>query len=486
MDNFESKSTIKFSSEYMYKSATDIQNLFLSEYMKHATELQIKVYLYGAFLISNTSEATTSEIAKGLGISNEEVLEGFMHWEELQVVKIRSQNPLFVEYLDLSSRVFRPKKFDPNKYADFNKELSLMITGRMINPNELVQYYNFMEGYGFSQEAFLLVVGYGVKRNGKNVPSKYIIQTAINLKNKNIKTYSQVEAEFNNYFMQSSVVSDLLSALKIKRKVEMEDMNTLAKWKNMGFSEDAILEAGKLMKGSKSMEKLDALLLELHGSKVFEKSEITKYQNHKNMLFELAIKINKAVAVYVEVLETEVDVYIRRWVDVLGFSEDALIYIAENSFLSGVRTLEGLADKVESFSKLGIITKEALLQYMAEFWQKEEKIKRMLKILGQERRPNGDDRNSYARFERLGFGADMIEFASQKAVGTYRPLPYIHSILKNWQKGGITTIEEAKTAPAMQYGGGGGSSKPQEIISRNYTNEEIASAFSALETLDEF
>ncbi len=480
MENSEYTSSITFSSEYMFKSATDVQNLFLSEYMKHASELQLKVYLYGAFLISNTVECKIEGIAKGLGITEADVRESFMHWEELGVVKIRSQSPFLVEYLDLSSRVFRPKKFDPNKYADFNKELSLLITGRMIIPGELVEYYNFMEGHGFSQEAFLLVVGYGVKRNGKNVSSKYILQTAINLKNKNIKTYSQVEAEFNNYFLQSSVVSDLLSALKIRRKVEMEDMNTLAKWKNMGFSEEAILEAGKLLKGAKSMEKLDALLTELLASKIFEKSEITKYQNHKNMLYELAIKINKSIGVYMEVLETEVDVYVRKWVDVLGFSEDALIFIAENSFRSGVRTLEGLSDKIERFSKLGIITKEALHEYMADFSQKEEKIKRVLAILGIERRPNGYDRNSYTGFENLGFDTDMIEFASTKAVGTYRPLPYIHSILKNWKKQGITTVEEARTAQVVgNYSGK--TSKQPEIMSRNYTDEEIANAFAAIE-----
>ncbi len=491
MEFSENNSTIKFSSEYMYKSTTDVQNLFLSEYMKHASELQLKVYLYGGFLISNTSECTVLGIARGLGVSEEEVKAAFMHWEELQVVKIRSQSPFFVEYLDLSSRVFKPKKFDPRKYEDFNKELSLLLTGRMVTPGELVEYYNFMEGHGFSQEAFLLVVSYGVKRNGKNVSSKYIIQTAVNLKNKNIKTYHQVEREFNNYFMQSSVVSDLLSALKIKRKVEMEDMNYLLKWKNMGFSEEGILEAGKLLKGAKSMEKLDLLLSELLASKVFEKSEITKYQNHKNMLYELAIKINKSIGVFYEVLETEVDVYIRKWVDVLGMEESALVYIAENSFLSGVRTLDGLADKVEGFAKLGIITKEALLEYMAEFAQKENKIKRIIEILGLQRKPNAYDRNAYAGFEKLGFADDVIEFATEKAIGTYRPFPYIHSILKNWQRQGITSVAEAKNAANPTYnaanaGGNIGKNKSEEIISRNYTKEEIANAFSALETLDEF
>ncbi|MFI3166249.1 MAG: DnaD domain protein [Bacillota bacterium] len=488
METSENKSTIIFGAEYIYKSTTDVQNLFLSEYMKHASEVQLKVYLYGGFLISNTRECTVLGIAKGLGISEEEVKSAFMHWEEMQVVKIRSQSPFFVEYLDLSSRVFKPKKFDARKYEDFNKELTFIITGRMINPNELVEYYNFIEGYGFSQEAFLLVASYGVKMKGVNVPSKYIIQTAINLKNKNIKTYQQVEAEFNNYFMQSSVVSDLLTALKIKRKVDFEDMNYLAKWKNMGFSEEGILEAGKLLKGSKSMEKLDGLLCELLASKVFEKSEITKYQNHKNMLYELAIKINKSIGVFYEVLETEVDVYIRKWVDVLGIEEDALLYIAENSFLSGVRTLDGLSDKVESFAKLGIITKEALLEFMAEFAQKESKIKKVLEILGLERKPNAYDRTAYAGFEKLGFSDDIIEYSAEKAMGTYRPMPYMQSILKNWKKAGVSTLFEAKNAQAPNYASGGnaGNAKKEEIISRNYTKEEIANAFSALETLDEF
>ncbi len=487
MNYEESKANgvVKYSSEYVYTKSTDVQNLFLSEYMKNASEVQLKVYLYGVFLIGNTVECSIMGIAKGLSLEEEQVKGAFSYWEELGVVKIRSVSPFFVEYVDLAVRAFKPKKFDPRKYEDFNKELGILISGRMINPNELVEYYNFMEGHGFSQEAFMLIVSYGVKRNGRNVSSKYILQTAINLKNKNIKTYEQINAEFTNYFMQSSVVSDLLSAMKIKRKVEIEDMNLFFKWKTMGFSEEAILEAAKLQKGGKSMQKLDVLIAELLSSKVFEKAEITKYQNHKNMLFELAIKVNKAIGVFYEVLETEVDVYLRKWVDVWGFSEEALMFIAESSFLSGVRTLEGLDDKIEMFRKMGIITKDSLLEYMADFARKESRIKRLLEILGIQRKPNQYDRNSFAGFEKLGFGMDMIEFATEKAIGTYRPFPYILSILKSWKKQGVETVEEAKIAKSFQPQPVE-KTKKEEIYSRDYTKEEIRDAFASLESLDEF
>lgn len=490
MNDNTKPSVVKFSADYIYKKATGIQNIFLSEFLKNAPEIPLKVYLYGMFLISNTNETRVAEcsddvIAKNLGITKEEVATAFLYWEDLNAVKIRTRHPLFVEYLDLASQAFRPAKFDPRKYEDFNIQLSAMLTGRMINPGEYVEYYNFMEAYRFPQESFLQVVAYAIKRNGRNASSRFIMQTAINLKNKNIKEFSAVNAEFTNYFMQSSVASDLLSAMKIKRKVEMEDMQYLKKWKEMGYDESALVAAAKLLKGSKSMEKFDSVILELFSSKIFEEEEIVAYQKHKNMLYELAIKLNKAIGVYVEVLETVVDVYVRKWVDVYGFSDDALLYIAESSFLSGVRTLEGLSDKVDSFFKMGICTKQGLLLYMQEFIKTEEKIKKILDILGYVRRPNGYDRNCYNGFTKLGTSDELIEFSAEKAVGTHKPYPYMYSILKNWQKGGVLTRAEAEKIKLPQQNAVG-TAKKAEISAEFYTKEEIASAFSALENLQEF
>ena len=473
-------SIIKLSADCLLSRYTQINNLFVSEYMKKADDVQIKVYIYGLFLVSNGEEATAEKISKGLGLDDESVKKAYLYWDTFGVVKIRKQDPFFVEYLEISHRSFKPRKIDVAKYADFNKHIQLLISGRMMNPNEFIQYSNIMEGYGFSPEAFILIVNYAVKKNGKNVPAKYITETAINLSGRKILTYAQLDEYFTNYFLQSSSVSDVLEAMNSKRKVETSDYDMFEKWKEMGFSKEAILAGARTLKGKKSIEKLDKLMGELFSSKMFSKEEINKFQNHKNHLFEITIKINKAIAVYYEVLETVVEKYTKRWVDVLGFTENVLVQIAENCFMSGVRTLEGMNMKVEKFAKIGITNTEALAEYMYKFTVKENKIKKIMDLLGFSRKINNFDRENFDNFEKLGMSFDLILFASEKAVGTHSPFPYIYATLKNWKRGDVTTVEEAKKFVTMKVE----SKKADEIHTQEYSKEEIANAFSSLETFD--
>ena len=71
------------------------------------------------------------------------------------------------------------------------------------------------------------------------------------------------------------------------------------------------------------MAKLDEFLLHLYSTKSFSREEIAEYLDKKKAVYDLAIKINKALSVYVEVLDPVIDNYTSKWLS-YGFSEDAL------------------------------------------------------------------------------------------------------------------------------------------------------------------
>lgn len=110
-----------------------------------------------------------------------------------------------------------------------------------------------------------------------------------------------------------------------------------------------MLFAAKSMKRG-SMKKLDEFIGELYSRKVFSKQEIESYADTKKKLYELAVKINKALGVYYETLDAVVDNYTAPWT-AFGFDEESLLFIANYCFKKRKNTLENMDEIVKFFHK---------------------------------------------------------------------------------------------------------------------------------------
>ena len=454
--------TCSFSKDFSTSSFTNIESVFITEYLPIADGDSVKVYLYGLFLCQHPEkDASLSEMANHLKMSEQQVRECFLFWEEFGLLSIVSTEPFAVQYHPVRSfSSTKPRKYKAEKYSDFTKSLQALIPNRMISTNEYSEYFMLMETYFIKPEAMLMIVKYCTDRKGKDVSYRYISKVAKDFGNREINTIEKVEKELSSYIAQSGILEQILRALSLRRAPDIEDANLLKKWTGeLSFdSENIIFAASKLKKAS--MEKLDSFLLELYSMKSFSKQEIAEFLDKKKAVYDLAIKINKALSIYVEVLDTVVDTYTKKWLS-FGFEESALLFIASQCFKSGKNTLLDMDELIETLRNRGVITLSSVGDYFEQIKKTDEFISKLLLTVGLNRRPNPWDRENLNVWKSWNFSLDMILEAGKLASGKSSPIAYMNGILSNWKNNNVYSLENVQSIDNAN-------SDSQEAYNREY------------------
>ena len=434
--------TCSYSKEFSSSAFTDVENVFITEYLPISSGDAVKVYLYGLFLCQNPKyDASIEEIAKTLNLTEERILGCFEFWEEFGLVSILTKEPLNVQYLPISSLTYnKPKKIKTEKYSDFTKSIQALLPNRMISTGEYTEYFNVMETYGIKPEAMIMIVKYCTDRKGADIGYRYISKVAKDFGNRGIVTIDKVEKELSSYVMRTGVIERILKAMSLRRQPEIEDSALLKKWtQELNFEiENIIFVASKLKKGS--MAKLDEFLIELYSMKSFSKEEISGYIEQKSAVYELAIKINKALSIYVDVIDTVVENYTKKWLS-FGFEEQALLFIANRCFLSGKKELSDMDQVVENLRMRGFIDLTSVNDYFENIKKSDEFLSKMLLTAGINRRPTPWDRENLTMWKSWNFSDEMILESAKLSSGKSSPIAYMNAILSNWKNNGVFTLD---------------------------------------------
>lgn len=434
--------TCSFSKEFSSSSITNLENTFITEYLPNASGDAVKVYLYGLFLCQHPEkDQSLTEMASSLKMSEQTIYEMFAYWEEFDILTVVNKQPLTVQYQPLHALGgSKPRKYKAEKYSEFTKGIQALIPDRMISTNEYSEYFMIMETYSIKPDAMLMIVKYCIDLKGREVSYRYITKVAKDFGNRSLCTIEKVEKELSSYVARTAVLEQIFNALSLHRNVDIEDTNLLKKWtQELSFdTENIIFAASKLKKGS--MAKLDQFLLELYALKSFSKQEIAEYMDKKKAIYELAIKINKALSIYVEVLDTVVDTYTKKWLS-YGFDEQALLYIASTCFKSGKNTLQYMDELIEMLRSRGFITISSVGDYFEQLKLADEFIAKILLTVGLNRKPNPWDRDNLSMWKTWNFSDEMILEAAKLSAGKSSPTAYMNGILSNWKNNNIYTTD---------------------------------------------
>lgn len=439
--------TCSFSKEFSSASFTDVENTFITEYLPVASGDCVKVYLYGLFLCQNPQfDQSLNDIASALKMSTSLVMDCFTFWEEFGLLSVLSKEPYSVQYHPVRTAFSsKPRKFKAEKYTDFSKGLQSLLPDRMISTGEYSEYFNIMETYSIKPDAMLMIVKYCVDRKGTSISYRYVSTVAKDFGARGITTLEKVEQELSSYVAQTGVIEKILKALSLRRQPDIEDAKLLKKWtEELSFEvNNIIFAASKVKKGS--MEKLDQFLLELYSMKSFSKEEIADYMLKKQTVYELAIKINKALSIYVDVIDTVVDTYTKKWLS-FGFEEPALLFVASHCFKSGKNTLQDMDELIELLRNRGFISLSSVGDYFDSQKKTDDFITRILSTVGVNRRPNPWDRENLNVWKSWNFSDDMILEAAKLSAGKSSPVAYMNGILSNWKNNEIYNLEQTNVS----------------------------------------
>lgn len=474
----------RFSSSYIIDDKTVIDNVFINDHLPYAPDLCVKVYLMGLSKCGNAT-ATDNNIenfAKVLNVTVEEIENAFKYWQEEGLVQILSTRPIEIVYLPVKLNAKLLKKFNVDKYADFNHQLQEILAGRMINPSEYNVYYSFIEENHIEPEVLIMIVKYCVQykgNNARNVHYPYIMAIARNWLDEGVRTTEDVENKIQSLGVMNDKATLLLSALNTKRKVQLEDVQLLNKWLDeLDFDFNVIIYVAKRMSMKKRVEMqfLNTQLLKYYEMKLNSINEIEDYENEKQNLYDLAKAVVKNLGLYYEDLSKIIETYVLKWQQ-MGYTKEVLVEIADYSFKNSIRTLDGFDGVVQKLYKLGIVTTEALNEYLIELSVIDQKIIRILEILGLKRNVNSYDRNYYKTWtDDWGFNEDMLEYAGTLSAGKTNAVQYMNKVLSNWKQQNVYSLELAKVTNVEH-------SNPQEQ-KVEISKERMSALFGNIEFVD--
>lgn len=482
----------RFSSEYILNSTTSVDNVFINDFLPNANAECIKVYLYGLLRCSNASayDNTLENFATVLNLTQNEVEDAFLYWQDQGLVQVLSTDPIEVVYMSPSKAITSTKKYDAEKYKEFNAEIEKVLKGRVIELNEYYKYYDFIENYHFDPMALVMVAAYCVKAKGEKVGYPYILTVARSWAEDNITSYQKVEEKLNELAQNTTEIGELFKIINIKRVARIEEKDMLSKWKyEFDFSFDTIKDVFKMLKKSVkkslSFEKIDTYFLKYYEMKLYTISEIKAYEEQKEKYFNLAKLVCRELGVYYDNLEPVISTYITKWV-LMGYEEEMLKQIGNICFKSSIKTLDGMNTYINKLFKLGIVNIETLNEYLGTILEEDEKIKDILQSLNILRNVNKFDRDFYHVWTtEWNIDSKVLDEGIKLSKDKVSPMQYLNKVLSFWHANGVKTVNDIQkhefvdtTAPNRDK------KADNKYIKRDYSKVDLNALFDNLEEVD--
>ncbi len=475
----------KFSVDLIANNTTNVDNIFINNYLPYADAKFVKIYLYGLYKCqdSNSKDNTIENFANELRLKTEDIEQAYTYWQEQGLVQILNVIPFEVRYLPISDVLTNTKKYNAKKYESFNAQAQEILSGRMITPNEYREYYDVIERFHVEKDALLMIIKYCVDIKGDNVGYAYITTIAKDWANQKITTSKQVEEKLLEFENLRTGLENICKLMGYKKTTGLEERNLYRKWVEQGFDDEVLNYVAKKLKEKKkpNFSYMDNLLEQYFALKLFSQNEIELYEEEKKSATQIAKTVTRNLGLYIENLEPVVDNYIFNWLR-LGFSENILQAISNYCFKTNTRTLEGMDRVLNKFHKMGILTEKALTEYFDEVLIQDKKIKTILESIGLSRNVNQYDRDKYKVWKEIwNMPEDVLEYACTLAVGKDQPMQYLSSIISTFHDKNICTLEDAK--------------KSFEIVNtksvnsnfstgRTYSKEEYNALYQSIEEIE--
>ncbi|MCH5278184.1 MAG: DnaD domain protein [Christensenellaceae bacterium] len=272
--------------------STAVDNLFISELMPSAPENAVKVYLYGLMQTMMPTERITS-IENALGLSKDEITDAFRYWQKQGIVRILEGEALNVQYLNLRNAIScaNGSQLDYGRYAEFVKVLQLVLGTRNLSGNEMQRIYDWIEVFGFDEDAAVEIVRHCIEIKGSRVHINYMDSVAKRLAADNQLTYDAVHDSFTTENELASDASAILKRWRTGRRPTEDELALYEKWtKEWGFSKESIdIACGHVIASDKpNFKYLDAILEKYHESGSVSPDSINALIKEQDMLVEIA------------------------------------------------------------------------------------------------------------------------------------------------------------------------------------------------------
>lgn len=241
--------SFKFAQEGLDFGETAVENIFIREYMPHASADQIKVYILGLLYARTRPEFSLNFLAEELSVFPEYARQCFEHWENLGLLQIEYDDDLedfVVEYNSIRVMTYMEgsagdQKISPS-HEDRLGQMVSEIRGSGINSSQFGRLSQFISqnDNGFEILKAVLTFYYKDKQGTKfSAVSKILREIQRQKIVEPMDALALADARYNRSEYHSSV-KRIISDRAQTNKAERDTMNL---WiDELGFSEKEILD----------------------------------------------------------------------------------------------------------------------------------------------------------------------------------------------------------------------------------------------------
>lgn len=244
-----------------YLLSTDVENIFINEYMPAAPGDYVKVFLYGLLYSKDQSDMTSKQFAAHLQMSEKQVLDAWNYWEQLGIISkkyIINTNDYDIEFKNLRAMMYAGL-LDTSKVASdvaavqeetplVNEILRDLIhsveqsIGRTMSPKESMEVASWYEELGATTEVIMGAVDYCIEKGKRGI--NYMAKVVLQWTKDGFKTAEDVKNHINSLEARYGNYRKILQALGLNRAATEAERDMIDSWfDEMDFNMDRVMDA---------------------------------------------------------------------------------------------------------------------------------------------------------------------------------------------------------------------------------------------------
>ena len=244
-----------------YLLTTDVENMFINEYLPGAPGEYVKVYLYGLLYAQLETETTHSAMAAQLGLSEKTLADAWNYWEQMGVVrKLPSDRGtgiinFDIEFINLRERMYgnvssgeNPKSQETGPVSLQNEELKTLydeverLMGRPLSAGENSEVASWITQEGATPELIRAAFGYCCERGKANV--KYVGKVVLQWNSRGLKKEEEIKEYIKNLDERQGIYKRVLNSLGLNRNATAAEKKMISHWiDDLKFNTERILAA---------------------------------------------------------------------------------------------------------------------------------------------------------------------------------------------------------------------------------------------------
>ena len=240
-----------------YLLTTDVENMFINEYLPEAPGEYVKVYLYGLLYAQLGTEMTHGAMAAQLGLSEKTLADAWSYWEQMGVVKKMPTGTglmdFDIEYVNLRERMYGNfsateisggENYSPLHNSDIKALFDDIerIMGRTLSSQENAEIASWINQHDATTELVRIAFEYCCERGKANV--KYVGKVVLQWNSQGLKRENEIREYIKNLDERQSIYKRVLNSLGLNRNATEAERKMISHWiDDLKFNTERILAA---------------------------------------------------------------------------------------------------------------------------------------------------------------------------------------------------------------------------------------------------